>query len=289
MKPILIDTKLTLQNSIVVKDIDVPFLDNPLHFHDAYEIVLIRKSEGKRVVGDHVEFFSHNDLIFMGPKLSHAWFNEGYYRNSVNSGSVKATVIYFHPDWLSQSLLESSDFIKLKDLLFRMNRGVKVLGYTKNILIRKINKIKNGGGLRSIIQLLDILETLCSSSEYECLASIGYANSFRQKDAGKIDRIYQYVMESFDKPIELKQVAAVAHMTPTSFCKYFKLRTQKTFSHFLNEIRISHACKLLYNENLSVSEIYLQCGFNNFSNFNRTFRELKKMSPTAFRSSLKNI
>jgi AraC-like DNA-binding protein len=286
MKPILIDARLTLQNSIVVKDIEVPFLDNPLHFHDAYEIVFIKESEGKRVIGDHVEFFSHNDLIFIGPKLSHAWFNEGYYRDSAHSGSVKARVIYFQPNWLSPSLLESSDFIRYKELLFRMNRGMKILGRTKKNLIRKVNKIKNGGGLRSIVQLLDILETLCSSSEYECLASIGYSDSFKQKDAGKIDKIYQYVMESFDKPIELKQVAAVAHMTPTSFCKYFKMRTQKTFFHFLNEIRISHACKLLYDENLSVSEIYLQCGFNNFSNFNRTFRKFKKMSPTTFRANL---
>ena len=287
MRPILIDTKSTLQDSVYVKDVHVPYLDIPFHFHNAYEMVLILKSDGKRIVGDNVEPFSDGDLILMGPNLPHVWYNERDYYETDNPNSVEAIVIYFHPDWLSEHLLESSELNRLKQLLTQMQRGIKVLGKTRKRLIKNIIKIKNKAGLKRIIKLLNILEMLSSSDEYECLASVGYVNSFNQKDVKRIDKVYQYVMSNYTKKIMLKEVATVACMTPTAFCKYFKSRTKKTFSNFLNEIRIGYACKLLCDENLSISQIYYECGFNNFTNFNRSFKEIKNMSPTEFRTSLK--
>ena len=103
-----------------------------------------------------------------------------------------------------------------------------------------------------------------------------------------MDKVYQYIMNNFTKKIKLEDVASIASMTPTSFCKYFRTRTQKTFTNFLNEVRIGYACKLLCDENLNIADICYQSGFNNFTNFNRCFKEFKHVNPSEFRIQLKN-
>jgi len=287
MQPLLIDKNSVLKDSIDIKKMDLPYLDTPFHFHNAYEMVWIIKSNGRRIVGDNMENFTDGDLVLMGPDLPHVWYNEREYYSKDSNLKVEAIVVYFRPDWLTDDLLNSSGLSGLRVLLENMKRGIKILGLTKKKVIRNIIKLTNSQGLKRIIRILNILELLSRSKEYECLASSGYVNSYNQKDVERIDKVYQYVINNYAKKIKLEDVASIANMTPTSFCKYFRNRTQKTFINFVNEIRIGYACKLLCDENLSVSEICYECGFNNFTNFNRNFKAFTKTSPTEFRASLK--
>ncbi|MDB5023612.1 MAG: hypothetical protein JWP78_1367 [Mucilaginibacter sp.] len=286
MQPLLIDKKSSLRDSIEIKVVDMPYLDAPFHFHNAYEMVFILKSNGRRIVGDNIENFTDGDLVLMGPDLPHVWYNEKEYYLENSTSRVRAIVIYFHPDWLTDDILKSSDHTKLGLLFKNSNRGIKILGLTKAKVLKHIIKLTSSQGLKRIILMLIILDLLSKSEEYECLASAGYINSYKEKDVKRIDNVYQYVMNNYRKKIKLEHVANIAHMTPTAFCKYFKARTQKTFTYFVNEVRVGYACKLLFNENLSISEICYECGFNNFTHFNRNFQELKKMTPTEFRNNL---
>src|SRR5690606_4234222 len=101
-----------------------------------------------------------------------------------------------------------------------------------------------------------------------------------------LGEVYRYIMKNYTEIIKLSEVSAIANMTATSFCKYFKVKTGKTFSSFVNEIRIGQACKLMLNEDLSISEICYTCGFNNLTNFNKNFKHFSKMTPTEYKRSL---
>ena len=131
---------------------------------------------------------------------------------------------------------------------------------------------------------MQILHELSRSSECDYLASAGYSNTSDEKDINKMDKVYKYVMENFAEKILLDDVAAIAHMTPSAFCKYFKRKTNKTFTYFVNEIRISYACELLMNKDLEISNICFSCGFNNFTSFNKNFKAFTKHTPSEYRS-----
>ncbi len=107
------------------------------------------------------------------------------------------------------------------------------------------------------------------------------------KDAGRFNDVYQFLMTNFHREIPLDEVSAVAKMSPTAFCRYFKTRTQKSFVSFLQEIRISHACKLLRRDDLSVMEVALESGYNNLVNFNKCFRNITSQSPSEYRKLMR--
>lgn len=283
MKPLLFDVKSLLNDSIYIKEIDTPLLDDQFHFHNVYEIALIIKSSGKRIIGDSIENFTEGDLVLLGPHIPHVC----YY--SIEEGStIKAIVIYFNPDWLTENHLNSPNLSKVRKLLDDIQRGIKVFGKTKEKVIKDIYLLKKGEGLERIITILDILQILAKSGEYECLASEGYSSSHNERSLKRIDQIYNYVLTNFGNKIKLENIAACVNMTPTAFCKYFKSKTQKTFSNFVNEIRIGYACKFLCNEDMNISEVCYKCGFNNLTNFNRNFKLITKMIPSEYKRKIKS-
>ena len=94
-------------------------------------------------------------------------------------------------------------------------------------------------------------------------------------------------MKNFHEDIHLEEVAKLANMTPNSFCRFFKIRTQKSLTQFINEIRVGHACKLLQSEDNSIGYVCYASGFNNPTNFNKFFKALKGMKPSEYRKKLR--
>jgi AraC-like DNA-binding protein len=276
--PRLLDVELLLTDSIYVKELIAPSIEEQFHFHNTHEIALILKSKGTRIIGDSIENFSEGDLVILGPKVPHI----SYYNNS----AIHALVVYFRPDWLTENQLNSESLFKLRKLFNDTDRGIKVTGPVKQKVTRNLFKLKRTKGLEQILILLDILQCIAKSNEYQCLASEGYSNSFSQQDIKKLNKVYQYIRDHFTETITLENIAAISNMAPTAFCKYFKNKTQKTFTNFVNEVRIGYACKLLWNQDLSVSDICFKCGFNNLTNFNRNFKLYTKMIPSKYRLSI---
>lgn len=115
------------------------------------------------------------------------------------------------------------------------------------------------------------------------MAGLDYVQTHQQEEAYKMTKVYDYIMARFRYPILLQKVARIANLTPQSFCRFFKSRTRKTFSRFLNEVRVGYACKLMSKEHLNISDICFQSGFNNLSNFNRQFKKIVNKSPLKYR------
>lgn len=283
MKPLLFDVKSLLKNSsIYLKEIKEGPLNDQFHFHNAYEIALIIQGKGRRIVGDDVSQFQNGDLILLSPNLPHASYSDEKYHVEKNS-NIHALVIYFQPDWIAEHHLNSIDFAPFKDLLDRLERGIEITGKTSKNVKKNLLKLRNTDGFKSYIILQNILCDIAYSEEYRYLASSRYSNKHNANDIKKINEVYKYVMQNFTEKILLEQVAAVAYMTPSAFCKYFKTKTNKTFTHFVNEIRIGYACELLRNENLDIAEVCFRCGFNNFTSFNKNFKLFAGNTPTEYR------
>lgn len=284
MNPLLQDIEPLSKDSIYVKEIKKPTLNDQLHFHHVYEIAWILKGSGKRIVGDHIEYFTDDDLVFIGSLLPHASYIGKDYL--LNKQDVHALVIYFQPDWFNEKHLDSSDFIKLRKLVKEIERGIKIFGNTKTRTLKALVKLKESTGLERLINLLDILDYISKSDEYKCLASEGYSNNYGQNDVERLGEVYKYIMKNFTDTIKLSEISAIANMTSTSFCKYFKCKTGKTFSSFVNEVRIGQACKLISNESLNIAGICYSCGFNNLTNCNRNFKHFTKMTPTEYKKNI---
>ena len=130
-----------------------------------------------------------------------------------------------------------------------------------------------------------ILETIAESNEVVFLSSENFLYSYHGFEAAKINGVYEFTLTHYNQKIMIEEVATIANMSVSNFCKYFKNRTQKTYIQFLTDIRISFACHLLIENKKSIQHIATDCGFNNISNFNRSFRLVKKQNPLEYRKN----
>jgi len=107
--------------------------------------------------------------------------------------------------------------------------------------------------------------------------------SYSDKDGVRISQVYKYTFDHYNEDISVDQLASIVHMTPTSFCKFFKKHTMKTYISFLNEVRIEKACQILLNNKAeNIAEAAFQVGFNNIVHFNRVFKSITSTSPRKY-------
>ena len=284
MKPIL--EKLTTQEprySFVLQKDEFEYYPTPWHYHPEYELVLVVKSRGQRIVGDSMEDFQDGDLVFMGPNLPHVFNNSPEYYQGNTELKAEAIVIHFNEGFAGEGFFDLPEMASIKKLLTNSKWGLKILGKTRDRIARWMEEMLTQSPSRRLLQLLQILEDLSTSQQYRMLASFGYIQAEQQEDANRMNKVYQHIMSGFRMPITLNEVAQVANLTPQSFCRFFKSRTRKTFSQFLNEVRIGYACKLMAEEHLNISDICYQSGYNNLSNFNRQFKRIVRKSPLMYR------
>ena len=284
-----IEKTLTSKETFIFKDLVGPFFNPKWHFHPEFQISFIAQGKGTRFVGDHVQTFKEGDLTLTGPNLPHLWRSDEAYFNPDSKLSTRGMVIYFDHELLSESLLDKEEFYKVNKLVENSVRGMEFYGETRNRINKLLPKIAEEKGFKRIIKLLEIIDLLANSGDYNLLSSPGYTNVSKGHDVEKMRAVYDYVMRNFKSKIALEDIATMLNMTTTSFCRYFKPRANKTFSRFVNEIRIGHARKLLLEDNFNISQISYECGFLTLSNFNRQFKSIAKMSPHEYRKLFHNI
>ncbi|GAB2587308.1 AraC family transcriptional regulator [Spirosoma areae] len=286
MKPIIYKTLSSDENSFTVKEIKLPYFDTTWHFHEEFELVLITKSKGKRFIGTHISTFEDGDLALLGPRLPHLYRNDtNYFTNTCAQQEATSTVIHFSRFFLGDRFLSIPEMIPIRQLFERSKKGLDIKGETKVLITEKIKGLLMLNGLERVIHLLTILNIIANSRETQEL-STSELSILNLEDTKKINKVYEYVLDNYKETITLKEIADLLNMSSSNFCHYFKVRTKKTFNSFLNEVRIGHACKLLYEDNLNIAQVSLECGYREISNFNRQFHRVKKVTPSNFKKQL---
>lgn len=266
---------------VVVKEEHFPFNEFPLHYHPEYELILILKGSGKKFVGDAISEFNDGDLSFFGPNLPHTFYN----KHLSSDRDIHQIVVQFYEDFLGAGFFDKRPFKLIKALFSRSVLGCSFTGNTLQAVSRKIKGLLEMDETEIIIQLLSILDILSKSSEYTLLSSIGFSNDFDPKESERMSAVYEYILHHFREDIPLSDIASQACLSPQAFCRYFKKYTRKTFSEFLIEVRIGHACRLLQERSLSISQISLDAGFNNVSYFNRKFKSITRKTPVEYQKA----
>ncbi|MCC6290241.1 MAG: helix-turn-helix domain-containing protein [Chitinophagaceae bacterium] len=287
MKPVFAKILENLKEQVfAVRIIDLPYFSTEFHFHKECQMVYVVESEGKRIIGDSVESFESDELILLGSDIPHVWHNDKSYFEKDKEAHARSLALFFEPEKLVELLSHFVAIKKLEALLKTAQRGMKFSGAAKELLKQLLLDMSKQDDLNRMISLLKIIELLTATKEYELLASGGYVNTYQAKDNDRIDKVFKYVFTNFTNEIQLDDVAALVNMNKQAFCRYFKSRTQKTFVEFVNDIRISHACKLLTEGESPIAGLSYDCGFNSLSNFNRIFKEVKGVSPREYKKMI---
>lgn len=288
MKPVYAKILKDQGNEIyVTRYIDRPFFSTEFHFHKECQLCYVVKSEGTRIIGDNVEKFSHDELVFLGSNIPHVWNNEKKYfaKSKSHKKQARSIALFFEPQKLLHNLSCFYNINKLEHILHIAERGMFFWGKTKEQIKEILFAMAKADGAKKMILLLELLELLCITSEYRLLASAGYNNTYHTKDNERIDKVFKFLLSNFASEIKLDEIAAIANMNKQAFCRFFKQRTQKTLSEFINEIRIANAVKLIYEKDASINTIAYECGYNSISNFNKFFKHITGKTPTEYRKS----
>ena len=253
------------------------------HFHPEIELSYVNKGFGKRHIGNHISYFNNSQLLLIGSNLPHNGFTDGM------TTKGKETIIQFKPDFLGTDFIHVPEMKAIRKLFERAKKGILFNPKTKKTLGPKIEALVNYDGFERIIKFLEVLQGLALSEDYRILNSEGFDFETEPQDTAKIDIIYKYVNTNLKNQITLDDIADKVSMTVPAFCRYFKRVTGKTFTKLVNEYRIVHATKLLNESQLSITDICFESGFNNFSHFNKLFKEVIGKSASKYRSEMKQI
>ena len=261
-----------------------PFgLTTPWHYHPELELIYFIDGKTSGIIGDGFEEFDEGDLVLLGADFPHVLQEHVDYKNMNNKKPPFGLIIQFVENFLGQEFITKPELEPIIKLFREAKRGLK---FNPDVIDQVSDKLLNLHLLndtRKLISLLDILTILSESKDYTYLTSNSYNYSFSY-DEDRMKNINEYLYQHFKDPISMEEIASVSNMTVTSFCRYFKSRTLKTFTQFLNELRISYACKLLNKENYSVMDSCFECGYNSVSYFNRQFKAIMKMSPMQYKT-----
>lgn len=283
-------TKITsyLNSSISVISREESFFKSPFHSHPELELVYIKESSGKRIIGNSVEQFVSGDMIFLGPEVPHIWLNDEIYYQGINKLKAKAIVVYFNKDIFGPVFYELKETQKINSLFNQAVRGLSVGGKTNELIAQKLEKLIYKKDFEIILGLFEILGLLSESTDLTFVNNEAYVPVNDQAKNDRLSAVFEYVKENFNQDITLDEIAKIANLTPTSFCRMFKLKTKKSFVEYLNEIRVSNACKYLVGTDISISEIAYKCGYKTASNFNLLFKKLTGNTPKEYRKNAEN-
>ncbi|GAB3656390.1 AraC family transcriptional regulator [Echinicola sediminis] len=259
-----------------------PYFLDVWHYHRELELVYILKSTGTRFIGDNIEKFKEGDLILVGENLPHLWQNDPEYFELKEEGKAEAYSLHFTKEFAGKAFLDLPELKYIKKMLERANQGIRFKGRSQEMALELFQELNATEGVERLVKLLNFLAVLAEEEEYEVLCTDGFTFPLNMTGDDRVDKVFSFTFNNFKRNISLEEVADLVHLNPTAFCRYFKKSTKKTYSKFLNEIRVGYACKLLIEEKLNISEVGYECGFNNLSNFNRQFKNVMDISPSEY-------
>lgn len=284
-KPTFESIEPNFGNSFTYQKFDQDELNtnNSWHYHPELELVYVNGGFGKRRIGSHVSCYTEGDLILIGSNLPHCGLTDNL------TGNKSETVVQMKTDFLGNDFFEIPEMRRIQTLFERAKGGIIFSGRTKSNIGEKIEILEYQTDFQRLLSILNILNELAVSKEFKILNAEGFSLETEVKDNDRINIVFNHVKSNFKEEITLEEIANLVSMTIPSFCRYFKKITNKTFTQFVNECRLVHASKLLAEQPLSITEVCFECGFNNFSHFNKSFKAFTGQNPSEYRKQLKTV
>lgn len=283
MKPILSKIPFSSDSSFVYKKFECDCFKDPWHFHKEYELLMINKSVGTRFIGDSVSQFIEGDLFLIGSNIPHFLRNSEEFNTKGEKFGAGVTYIHFTKDFLGKQFFDIPEMKLVNKLLEKSSLAPEICGKTKKYVTQELHDMLDKKPEQKLLSLLQILIRLSQSRELKPLLSTGYSAN-NSGDTERINKVFEFIMKNYTEEIYVREIASKLNMSAAAFSRYFKRHTRKTFSDYVKEIRIGHACRLLMENNYSISEIGYHSGFDNLSNFYRHFKKTIGIMPKEYRN-----
>ena len=255
----------------------------PIHYHEEYELNFVEHAAGvRRVVGDSSEIIGDYDLVLItGKNLEHAWEQA-----QCTSKDIREITIQFAPDLITPNSRHKNQFASIARMLDRAQCGLSFPLQAVMKVYTLLEKLASEEqGFYAVQDFMTILYELSLFEDARTLSTTSFAKIKSVSDSRRVQKVQAYINEHFREEIRLVALSEMVGMTPVSFSRFFRLRTGKTLSEYIIDIRLGAAARLLVDSTRTVAEICYDCGFNNLSNFNRMFKRKKGCAPKEFREN----
>lgn len=283
MKVLQFTIPVPINQTIIVQKEVLPYFYPHLHRHHEIQLTWVQKGEGTLIADNNMHAFTSNDIYWLSANQPHLFKSDPSYFLPKSKKITSALTIFFNPEGQLAHLFDLPEIRNIKKFIQQQTSGFKIPQQYVAEISHLMVQVKNGDGLEQMIHFLDILRKLISYEKLSPLSTSSRPQQYSEHEGIRIGTIYNYIMQHYDKPITLEDVAKRAHMTPQAFCRYFKKHTRHTFVSFLSEVRISEACKMLTDGAYdSIATVAYNCGFNSITNFNRVFKSVTSRSPSEY-------
>jgi AraC-like DNA-binding protein len=283
-KPHLLKIIPPVDSSFILKGDEIVW-NNPWHYHPELELIFCIKGKGTNFVGNAIRSIEEGEILLLGSNLPHTrQRDKGFYDQNIEE-KPESIVIQFKLDFLGENFFSIQEFLHINELANRALRGIKFSGKTLQNVSQKLLLMNELDKTQRIIELLQVLDILAKSEEFEYLNTAGYVSDVHEKSSQKINQVYEFTITNFRDPIGLSEVAELTNLSISAFCRYFKTRTRKSYFQYLTEVRVGYACKLLKEGEFDIGNVAYQSGFNNLSNFNKQFKKVMKTTPGSYKAT----
>jgi len=255
--------------------------NDSIHSHKNFELNFIASGSGRRIVGDNISGFEKGDLVLLGPDLPHCW----EVTDEVIRSKPMCIVTHFSEDIVGSNFFKMPELEKVVDLLKQSKRGLRFKMVDDEEISQTLKKMTDLEGLEYYIELLKVFNLLLQVKNREKLSNpIGH-NVVFSKNLEKINKVYEYVFQNIHDGVRLEEASSVLNMAPSSFCRFFKKKTNLTFMEYVKRVRVGIAAKLLAETDKQITQICYESGYNNLANFNYYFKNIMGMTPSTYRKS----
>lgn len=260
-----------------------------LHHHPELQLIYILEGTGDLFIGDTITTFEAGDLFLFGSNQSHVLKSDSKYFDEDCNAMARSISIFFHETSLGDGFFDLSETAVIKKLIERANHSLQFSQDTAQEIGSRMNHLISKTGFSQFLEVLSILNDLAQKDTYKQLTSVSNIQPPTDKESERINNVINYILSHYKEDIELGTIADIANYSKAAFCRFFKQRTRKTFTQFLNEVRVAQACKLLRNTDLNISQVGFESGYNNVSNFNRQFKRITDTTPKKYIEKFEKI
>ena len=281
VKPQLLKVPHRPLSSFSVRQDKVPHMHNKWHYHIEAELIHFKKGNGTQFIGDSIQNFKDGDVVLVGSNLPHYWrFDDSYFNNDPDA-RADVRVAHFCEDFWGDQFLNLPENKDIRNVFEKAKRGICIQGPVRTEISSLLEQMLETDGSRKVMLLMEAL-TLIAENDAAPLASIGFNNDFKEIEHDRISAIYEFTLANYRRKISTEEIAAIANISPHSFCRYFKSRTHKTYSQFINEIKVGQICKMLIEDKISIKQICFESGFQNFASFHKYFKQITGKTPLQY-------
>ncbi|WP_422081866.1 AraC family transcriptional regulator [Ulvibacterium sp.] len=268
------------KHSFITRKLPLKTNDN-VHSHKNFELNFIESGSGRRIVGDHISRFEAGDLVLLGPNLPHCW----ELQEEENAMPSFCIVTHFSEDIMNSDFFGIPELEKVVTLLKQSNRGLRFKMENNGQIRRILERMTHLKGLPYYIEMLKVFYLLLRTKEREKLSNPIDHTAIFNRNLEKINTVYAYVFQNIQEGVKLEEAAALLNMAPSSFCRFFKKKTDLTFMEYVKRVRVGMAAKLLAETDKQITQICFESGYNNLANFNHYFKSIMAKTPSAYRKS----